>query len=180
MIQRRFTTLRIISSLFKFAALLLALFSFIGFAFALYVAVSRPDEWYPTNVANGYAWVLISGGMGLFVGLFLALAIYGAGSLIDVILAIEENTRMTSRETRRMVQEARRRELPAAPMPKSQPIRTPPRPDSQAIRSLPPQNTRPMPPQSTAPLPGFTAPNPPVRNNPPPEDDDMPDFGRKS
>jgi hypothetical protein len=188
--QRRFATLRVISSLYKFAALLLALFSFLGFAFALYVAVARPADFYPTNVPNGYAFVLITGGIGLFLGVFLSLFIYGAGSLIDVLLAVEENTRMTARETRRMVLDARRRDQPpnpqtrpqSRPQPKTQPLPTPPRPDSQAIRSLPPrQGTRPMPPaQPTEPLPGFNMPNPPpaMRSNPEP-DDDEPDFGQR-
>jgi hypothetical protein len=177
--QRRFGTLRVISSLIKFAATLLGLFSFIGFAFSLYVAVSRPVEWYPTNVPNGYTWVLLTGAVGLFIGVFLALLMYGVGSLIEVLLAIEENTRMSARETRRMVQEARRRELPPAPQPKSQPIRTP-RPDSQAIRSLPPQpSTRPISSQSTAPLPSFNRPNPPPVIPEPPFDDDEPDFRQK-
>jgi hypothetical protein len=161
--QKRFSTLRIISSLYKFAAILLAGFSLVGFAFALYVSVSRPADWYPTNVPNGYQWVLLTGGLGLFVGIFLALLIYGAGSLIDLLLAIEENTRMSAREARRMVIDARRRDLPPAPQPKTQPIRTPPR-----------QTPRPSAPTSPPPIFDKPVPNPPS-----PDDDDMPDFGRR-
>lgn len=132
--QKRFNALRIISTFFKFVSILIVIGSALGFVFALNVAITRLPEFYPTNVSNGYAWVLASGALGLFIGLFLAVLVCSAGLLIDVVLTIEEHSRAAATLSRRAITEARRRDA-----------------DQEAAAR--PQKVRPLPPPKSAPLP---------------------------
>ncbi len=139
---RRYTTLRILSAVYKLLGLLLALGSFLGFAGALYVAINRPDTLYPTNLTNGYLWVLVAGTALLFFGLLLALVTFGTGVMLDLYMSMEQHTRASAVYLRRLSQNRRRVEAPPA----SQTVHSPVRPAAPPIRPLEPLQPRPVPP----------------------------------
>jgi len=143
---RRYTTLRILSAVYKLLGLLLALGSILGFAGALYVAINRPDALYPINLANGYIWVLVAGTALLFFGLLLALVTFATGVMLDLYMSMEQHSRASAVYLRRLSQNRRRAEAP----PVSQAVRAPVRPAAPTLRALEPLEPRPVPPPAHA------------------------------
>lgn len=87
--EKKFSTLRNIARFYQFLAVLTVL---AGAIIGLLISIPVPG--YPTNLAPGIV---------LFVGgLFTGLGMFVFSELIQVLLAIEENTRLTSQATVRL------------------------------------------------------------------------------
>jgi hypothetical protein len=131
--------LRVLSAVYKLIGALVGILAIAGFAFSIYVALSRPEAFYPSNLADAYLWILGAGTVFLLIGLLLALMIFGGGVLLDLYMGLEENTRASSLYLRRLWQrdQSRRREGPPPSQPISRPIQTPAPPVSRPISTPP-------------------------------------------
>ncbi len=90
--ERRYTLLRIVSFLFKLLAVILLLVSLVGLAFFLVRVIGR------TGHGGGLGqWVQAVSGLVLFVWAFIEFMIlYAVGESLNVLMAIEENTRASA------------------------------------------------------------------------------------
>jgi len=151
-VEKKFTVLRIIGTLWKIIAWISLVVGVIGSVGVLLTGIlggSIMQQVVP--VPEGASWVYgVAGGITGFVATLIAtiayfLLMYAVGELIYLLLAIEENTRQASQQIQRMAEEASEPE----------PIYAPPA-DSY---STPPSYSAP-PPQYAPPAASYSAPPP--------------------
>jgi hypothetical protein len=110
--EKRFRALRLVSTVYKIVGIIIALVTILG-AIAVCLAgvlggglmqtlFSSQDLSTLGLLTGGMAesiGALVAGAMaigGLLYGAFAAITLYGVGALIDVLIALEENTRSTA------------------------------------------------------------------------------------
>jgi|SRR5579871_2032036 len=127
--QKKYRVLRFASGLYKIIAIIVILLAFVGAigAALIWGGATVPVYDLSSNtivmVPNHYAF--ISGPIAfigtLLGGLFVAISLYALANLIDVLVATEENTRMTAILLNRVG-----RRLTARPRPAPAPTAVPP------------------------------------------------------
>ncbi len=101
--ERRYVLLRVISFLFKLFAIVLLLVSLASLAFSLVHLLGRTGE------AGWGQWVQAVGGLLGFVWAFVEfMVLYAIGEALNVLMAIEENTRASTMRLSHLVSLATR------------------------------------------------------------------------
>ncbi len=90
--QRRYVILRVISFLFKVGAVILFLVALAGLGFGLFRLVAGLKGQMGLS-----QWMQVGGALFLFVwGIGEFMVLYAVGEVLNVLMAVEENTRATS------------------------------------------------------------------------------------
>jgi hypothetical protein len=128
--EKRFTALRIIATLYKIAGVIIAIFVLLGVVFTV---ISPPA----IDLGNGFSFSRQTGGLGILFAIFAAiiellvgglsaLGVYAVGELLYLAIHVEENTRFTALIIRdRMPAVPVQSVAPTMPPPASQPIQPP-------------------------------------------------------
>lgn len=87
--QSRFTALRIIGSIFRILGWLVMIFALVAGALMIAAGVLDTRDLLGLNLRGG----VIAGLLTIFYGLISTLVLIGAGELIFLLIAVEENTR---------------------------------------------------------------------------------------
>lgn len=90
--QPRFTALRIIGSIFRILGWLVMIVALIAGVLTIAAGVLDTGDLFGLNLRGG----VVAGLLTLFYGLLSALALIGAGEVIYLLIAVEENTRATA------------------------------------------------------------------------------------
>ncbi len=109
--KRRYIVLRVISFLFKLGAILmlLAALSSLGMGLALLLSVARSD-------GGIVQWLQAGGAFFLFAWSILQfMVLYAVGEVLNILMAIEENTRATSMRLVRLLTLLTEEESPSTP-----------------------------------------------------------------
>jgi hypothetical protein len=110
--ERRYTALRVIGTIYKIIGVIVGVLTILA---ALAICASfflggvslrdlRPEmgaPFMPGPIVGGAAGVLVAGALAILYGGGLAITLYGFGEGIYLLLALEENTRMTSQALQR-------------------------------------------------------------------------------
>ena len=91
LMERRFHTLRVISTILKILAWIIAIFTVIGF-----IAIIASLRFLPGQYGAGAG--ILPAFLSLILGAVVFVGIYAGAEIIRVLLAIEENTRMKQPE----------------------------------------------------------------------------------
>ena len=148
--EKRFTALRIISTLYKIIGVILGILALLGAIFTLLVRPAIDFGLGPFALDFGFA--LVAAVVELIAGGLTALGIYAVGELIALLINIEENTRFTALIVRDRMQPPQPGQAAAQP-PYQPPAQVPYQPQAPQTYQAPAQPTSqpPIPPQAQTP-----------------------------
>ncbi|MCX7840218.1 MAG: hypothetical protein N2559_12325 [Anaerolineae bacterium] len=99
--EKKFRVLRVVASIWKIIAWLVLVLSVLGGCGALATTLMASSQWSRQSSAFGLG--ILGGALGgvvmaigaILLGAFYFISLYAVAELIDVVLALEENTRAT-------------------------------------------------------------------------------------
>ena len=144
--EKRYTALRIIATLYKIIGVILGILAILGATLTLVVRPAIDFGFGPFGLNLGFA--LVAAIVEIIAGLLTALGIYAIGDLISFLINIEENTRFTALIIRDRMQPPPAGQ-PAAQPPYQAPVQPPYQPPTQQSYQAPTQP--PIPPQVQTP-----------------------------
>ncbi|MBM3129361.1 MAG: hypothetical protein FJ009_12145 [Chloroflexi bacterium] len=106
--EKKFKILRIVAFIWKILAWVILVVSTLGGCGALVVALTagnqlaRQSSAFGLGTLGGAAGGIVLALIALLVGVFYFISLYAVAEMIDVVLALEENTRATTEELKRI------------------------------------------------------------------------------